>query len=225
MTTRIEYLISNNQDNQELRFPYNSVYSFLLGNTSYRVLRRLDRDYGIAERYLAESESGGEKVCLSRFIGKTRDTTALRRGGSLELYAIYFGKKAFLSEYETLIKLAEAEKNSGTSFFPRIRSKLYGAETYQPAFVMDYIDGVPISQCTMEKAESLKNQFIKAMSIAHTAGIHFADLRVEDLIVDPSGKVHIIDFNSTEYYSKGINPEEADFARLDDIYNRLKNQI
>jgi serine/threonine-protein kinase len=69
--------------------------------------------------------------------------------------------------------------------------------------VLEYIEGVPLrtylsdhAPLPLFEALSLADQLAEAIAYLHANGVYHRDLKPENIILDPAGKIHILDFGS-----------------------------
>lgn len=197
---------------------------FILGGELFDTINLLTRPHesGITARYLAISNNG-RKVCLTIFPSEEM-AYKHHKHGSINIPAqIAYAREGFMAEPVVLRRLEQAETSTGTHYFPLLLSEVYDAGGLNPAYVIEFLEGGDIRTASKSQLEEYKIKYETAIHIAHGAGIHFADLRVEDLRVLPDGQAMIIDFNNTDY-GNHISEEQArqnDFERLQRIFIEL----
>lgn len=71
-----------------------------------------------------------------------------------------------------------------------------------PCLVLEYIEGKSLrtilqeqAPLPLEKSLDIITQLLEALTYIHNNGVYHRDLKPENVIIDPRGKVHIIDFN------------------------------
>lgn len=195
---------------------------FVFDGQTYDVKRRLSREGGLAARYEAVGEAGG-KVCLTVFPMEAMMAHFIRFSTNVS-ESVDNLRKRFMTEPPILQRLSEIEETLGTHYFPRLLSNTYGEKEGVPSYLIEFIEGADIRTVPKDQRERYKEAYLKAMEIAHGAGVHFADIQLEDLRVLPDGKPMIIDFNSTEYEGETSDQEarKLDLERLQRLFNELE---
>jgi len=154
---------------------------------AYRLLREIGRG-GMGIVFLAERVDGQfeARVCLKLLRGELDSEEILRR---------------FLQERQILAWLRH----------PNIASLLDGGLTEDgvPYFVMEYVDGLPITQFCDERRMSvgdrlrLFRQVCRGVQHAHGNLVVHRDLKPSNILVTRSGEVKLLDFGIAKLLGKG----------------------
>jgi serine/threonine protein kinase len=153
----------------------------------YRLLRPLGEG-GMGVVYLAERDDLGRAVAVK-----------ILRDGTLSPAR----RERFLAEQRTLAQLNH----------PGI-ARLYNAHTLDdgtPWFVMEYVDGVPLTEyCTAQRssiAERLRlfRAICVAVQHAHEHGIIHRDLKPSNILVKSDGTIRLLDFG----IAKHVDPHDT----------------
>ncbi len=142
----------------------------------YRILRLLGEG-GMGVVYLAERDDLGTQVAVK----------VLR-----DAWISPARRERFASEQRTLAQLSH----------PLI-ARLYDADTLDdgtPWFVMEYVDGVPLTQycreyeCSIEERLRLFRSVCEAVQHAHANAVIHRDLKPSNILVKSDGSIRLLDF-------------------------------
>ena len=142
----------------------------------YRILKLLGEG-GMGVVYLAERTDLGTQVAVK----------VLR-----DAWLSPARRERFASEQRTLAQLNHSSI-----------ARLYDADTLDngtPWFVMEYVDGVPITQycrehnCSVEQRLQLFRAVCEAVGYAHSNAVIHRDLKPSNILVKPDGSVRLLDF-------------------------------
>ncbi|MGB0135207.1 serine/threonine-protein kinase, partial [Dokdonella sp.] len=144
----------------------------------YRLLRSIGEG-GMGEVWLAERTDGAyEQQVAIKLLKRGMDTHAILR--------------RFLQERRILARLHH----------PRIVRLLDGGMSAdgRPFYVMDFVDGKPITRHVVENALDLRSRVVllaevaDAVAYAHTQLVIHRDLKPSNVLVDGEGKPRVLDF-------------------------------
>lgn len=162
---------------------------------------------------LSYSSATGNHI-LPRSIGPYRVKKLIAKGGMGNVYLAERKKADF--HKNVAIKIVRKEINSQVTIqrfiqersilsslnHPHIAQLLDGGITDdgRPYFVMEFIDGVPITQycnlnsCSLSERLSLFVKMCDAVQYAHTNFVVHRDLKPSNILVKPDGNLKILDF-------------------------------
>ena len=159
---------------EALAHPHESLFPKEFG--PYRVVKLLGEG-GMGVVYLVEREDLGNQVALK----------VLR-----DAWLSPARRERFASEQRTLAQLSH----------PSV-ARLYDADTLEdgtPWFVMEYVDGVPLTQycrehkCSVEQRLRLFRLVCEAVQHAHSHAVIHRDLKPSNVLVKSDGSVRLLDF-------------------------------
>ena len=142
----------------------------------YRILKLLGEG-GMGVVYLGERSDLGTQVAIK----------VLR-----DAWLSPARRERFASEQRTLAQLNHASI-----------ARLYDADTLEdgtPWFVMEYVDGVPLTQycrerkCTVEERLRLFRSVCEAVEHAHGHAVIHRDLKPSNILAGSDGSIHLLDF-------------------------------
>jgi len=125
-------------------------------------------------------------------------------------------RERFASEQRTLAQLNH----------PSI-ARLYDADTLDdgtPWFVMEYVEGVPLTQycrehrCSIEERLQLFRAVCEAVQYAHQRAVIHRDLKPSNILVKPDGTVRLLDFG----IAKQLESLEAPLGKTDQTMTGLR---
>jgi predicted Ser/Thr protein kinase len=142
--------------------------------SGYRILRELGSG-GMGRVFLASDERLGREVAIKTLKPAFRADAALRR--------------RFLDEARAMARLA----HPGV-----IRIYELGSEAEDPHFVMEYVQGVPLTQAArrleLRSRIELFRKVVAAVSFLHQNEILHRDLKPANVLVDAAGEPRLLDF-------------------------------
>lgn len=158
---------------------------------------------GFGITYAAQDYNSKNLVAIKEFLP---EQFAARNGSKqVNLYSAQhendfkFGKENFLAEAKTLSQF------NGLPNICDIYS--YFEENGTAYFVMEYVDGISMSdymkskggRLDVEEAKALLIPVMKALGNVHAKGIIHRDIAPDNIMVCPDGKVTLIDFGAARY--------------------------
>ncbi len=158
---------------------------------------------GFGITYIAKDHHSGETVALKEYFPETLAT----RGERATVRPLSFsrednfeyGRELFLQEAKTLSKFI------GNENIVRVYS--YFEENNTAYFVMEYIDGISLSdyikknggKITFEDAGHFLFPVMNALSVVHKKGIIHRDISPENILITKQGQAKLIDFGAARY--------------------------
>jgi serine/threonine protein kinase/TolB-like protein/Tfp pilus assembly protein PilF len=144
--------------------------------THYEIVEKLGAG-GMGEVYLAEDAELDRRV------------------------AIKFLAPGYSTKPEVLGRFAREAKAAATLNHPNIIT-IYDVGVYEerPYIVMEHVDGEALSDviarkdCSIERALELGMQIFEGLSAAHEDGVVHRDIKPDNILIDKSGRVRILDF-------------------------------
>ncbi len=164
---------------------------------AWQIVRRLGRG-GMAGVYLAERVDGGfEQTVAIKFIRRGLDTEDFVR--------------RFVAERQILSSLHH----------PNIASLIGGGTTDDdlPYLVLEYVDGVPITEycdehrCSVGERLRLFGDVARAVHYAHANLVVHRDIKPSNILVTPEGQVKLLDFGIAKLLDAEISPEAGALTR------------
>ena len=124
------------------------------------------------------------------------------RGSDGSFVTLKFPSLALVGDpatYERFLRESKIGKKMVHTAIPRAISVFENCEA--PCLVLEYIEGKSLrsillehAPLTLELSLNITRQLADALSYLHNHGVYHRDLKPENLLIDTSGKVHIIDF-------------------------------
>ena len=150
----------------------------------------------------------GDVVCDYRIV------SLLAQGGFSQIY-----KATSPEGKQVILKFPEVSLLGDLATYERFRREVsIGQKLHHPAIphalmfkegadcvflVLEYIEGIPLRTYLSEHAPlplsevlSLADQLAEAIEYLSSNGVYHRDLKPENIIIDPAGKIHILDFGS-----------------------------
>jgi len=164
---------------------------------AWRLVRRLGRG-GMAGVYLAERAEGNfEQTVAIKFIRRGLDTEDFIR--------------RFVAERQILSSLHH----------PNISSLVGGGTTEDglPYLVLEYVDGVPITEycdehrCPIAERLRLFVDAARAVQYAHTKLVVHRDIKPSNIMVTPDGRVKLLDFGIAKLLDPKVDPSSLPLTR------------
>lgn len=156
--------------------------------------------------------------------GQYKVVKLIARGGMSDVYLAerndgQFQRQAVIKilrkelNSENHIKLFFAEREILSSLEHPNIARLYdaGIEDDRPYFIMEYVDGKPITEfckennCTLKNKIALFKEVTKAIEYAHRNLIVHRDLKPDNIFVKPDGTVKILDFGIAKVIDEEIS--------------------
>lgn len=169
-------------------------------SSPYRIIRMLGEG-GMGVVYLAERTDLGNLVAIK-----------ILRDGWLSTER----RSRFAAEQRTLAQLNH----------PSI-ARLYDASTLPdgtPWFVMEYVDGVPLTEycrdndCSLDQRLKLIRAVAEAVQYAHERGVVHRDLKPSNILVKADGSLRLLDFGIAKQLSPGGAATQTQFRPMTPAY-------
>ncbi|RZA15469.1 MAG: serine/threonine protein kinase, partial [Lysobacteraceae bacterium] len=169
---------------------------------------------------------------VGRQLGAWRIVGAIGRGGMGTVYAVQRSDGAYAQQAALKLIRAAADSPAARERFlrerqllaqlhhPNIATLLDGgfSDEGDPYFVMEYVDGAPIDRwCDARKLDlrqrvHLFMQVLEAVGHAHRNLVIHRDLKPSNLLVDPEGRVKLLDFGIAKQLEGGDATATSDRA-------------
>lgn len=172
----------------------------------------------------------GEDAALGRLIGAWRIAGVLGRGGMGAVYRVERSDGAYTQHAALKLIRSDSDSPSTRERFlrerqtlarlqhPHIATLLDGGVSAEgdPYFVMELVEGIPIDRWCDERRLGLQPrvtlflQVLEAVQYAHRNLVVHRDLKPSNLLVDPQGRLKLLDFGIAKQLEGG------DVTALDD---------
>lgn len=190
------YSLEKNKTKYPMALPEGTVL-----NGRY-ILGRVLGQGGFGITYVAHDYNTGKLFAVKEYFPETFATRTADKTVSIftdnRKENFLYGKQCFLNEAKTLAEFI------GNPNIVRVYS--YFEENNTAYFVMDYVKGISLREylnkrgkISWEEAEKLLFPIMDALSEVHSRGIIHRDVAPDNIYIDDSGTVKLLDFGAARY--------------------------
>lgn len=188
------------------------------------------KEYPVREKiagYIKKNKIPAKKTAIPQQIGNYQVKKRIGYGGMGEVYLASRTDAKFhqnvalklircgISSHEESLRFEQERAILSSLNHPNIARLLDGgiSDDGRSYYVMEYIDGVPITtyckqnKCSLEQRLALFKQVCKAVQYAHSNFIVHRDLKPDNLLVNKKGQVKVLDFGISKLLDNGVNDQ------------------